>query len=122
MSIPEPRLKIKSFGVIIIQILCFGLILVIVFILGRISAFSQNQPADPITVIYPPLVTPSKTIYGDPGALSEPSVWAFTGSKTGKTYYPKGCSGVNRIKPENRVYFINQQEAELAGYRRTTTC
>lgn len=46
----------------------------------------------------------------------------FVGSKTGTKYYPVGCSGINRIKEENRVYFTTEQEAMDKGYERTSTC
>ncbi len=46
----------------------------------------------------------------------------FTASKTGTKYYPAGCSGINRIKTENRVYFTTEQEAQDQGYTRTSTC
>ncbi len=47
---------------------------------------------------------------------------AFVASKTGEKYYPAGCSGINRIKPENRVYFSSEQDAQDKGYTRTSTC
>jgi hypothetical protein len=46
----------------------------------------------------------------------------FVASKTGTKYYPPDCSGINRIKIENRVYFATEQEAQDKGYTRTTTC
>lgn len=46
----------------------------------------------------------------------------FIASKTGTKYYPVGCGGINRIKEENRVYFITEQEAIDKGYERTSTC
>jgi hypothetical protein len=46
----------------------------------------------------------------------------FVASKTGTKYYPAGCSGINRIKEENRVYFNTEQEAINKGYERTSTC
>ena len=46
----------------------------------------------------------------------------FVASKTGAKYYSIGCSGINRIKEENRVYFKTEQEAIDKGYERTSTC
>jgi hypothetical protein len=46
----------------------------------------------------------------------------FTASKSGKNYYPAGCAGINRIKPENRIYFSTEKEAQEKGYVRTLTC
>jgi hypothetical protein len=47
---------------------------------------------------------------------------SFVASKTGKKYYPAGCAGINRIKPENRVYFSSEKDAQEKGYERTATC
>lgn len=47
---------------------------------------------------------------------------AFLASKNGTKYYPNGCSAANRIKPENRVWFQSEEEAQSAGFSRTTSC
>lgn len=47
---------------------------------------------------------------------------AFVASKTGKTFYPAGCAGINRIKVENRIYFATEKEAEDRGLTRSVTC
>ena len=122
MSIPETLLKIKPLGIIILKIASLILILGLVFSLGRISALSASQTIDPIEVIYPPLVKTSIPHYNETGNTTEPESWAFAGSKTGKTYYPKDCTGLARVKPENRIYFTTSQQAETAGYHPTTTC
>lgn len=122
MSIPETRLKIKSLGITFLKIACICLILGLVFTLGRISALSQKEPTEPIKATYPPLVKTSIPHYSQSGTASEPELWAAAGSKTGKTYYPKGCSGLTRVKPENRVYFSTTQEAEMEGYKKSTGC
>lgn len=41
---------------------------------------------------------------------------AFAGSKNGSKYYTPGCAGLERIKPENRVWFKNAEDATLQGY------
>jgi hypothetical protein len=40
----------------------------------------------------------------------------YVGSKNGKKYYTPGCSGTNRIKPENYVWFQSVEDATLQGY------
>ena len=123
MIIPETRLKIKSFVILVLKAFSLVIILGTVFLLGRISVLSsQNQETRPIQVIYPPLVKNDIPKYQEMGNSSEPETWTFAGSKTGKTYYSKGCTGLNRIKPENRVYFITAQDAETAGYHISATC
>lgn len=43
-------------------------------------------------------------------------------SKKGKKYYYSWCSGGNRIKPANRVFFDNAALAEAAGYTIAASC
>ncbi len=43
-------------------------------------------------------------------------------SKSGKRYYYLNCSGVSRIKEENKVYFASEQEAEAAGLTLAANC
>ncbi len=122
MSISDILLKIKPLGILILKIACIILLLGLVFSLGRISALSQNNSREPLQILYPPLVKTAPILYGDIKNAAEPESWMFAGSKTGKTYYPKGCSGLTRVKLENRVYFSTTQEAENAGYHISTTC
>ncbi len=43
-------------------------------------------------------------------------------SKNGVRYYYENCSGIKRIKVENRVYFSSEKEAENAGYTIANNC
>lgn len=43
-------------------------------------------------------------------------------SKKGSVYYLPWCAYVRRIKPENRVTFNSEAEAQSAGYVRSTAC
>lgn len=143
MNIPKPPEKIKSLGTrgqecIKIAGECTVLILVLVaaFLLGRISVLQIKATTEPIRVIYPPLVSTNVPKFiesgisptaQDAGIVSnpvsgEPANWLFAASKTGKTYYPKDCSGLNRVHVENRVYFTTETQAQSAGYTRSTTC
>ncbi len=47
---------------------------------------------------------------------------SYVASKNGTKYYALSCSGVSRIKEENKVYFNSQSEAESAGYSKSETC
>jgi hypothetical protein len=40
----------------------------------------------------------------------------YVGSKNGTKYYTPGCSGTNRIKPENYIWFQSVEDATLQGY------
>ena len=47
---------------------------------------------------------------------------AFVASKNGTRYYLPECSGVNRIKEENRIWFANEEEALAEGYTPAKNC
>lgn len=47
---------------------------------------------------------------------------AYFASKRGSKYYPFGCSAGKSIKEENRVYFDTEQEAQKAGYSKSSSC
>lgn len=40
----------------------------------------------------------------------------FVGSRNSNKYHPLNSTGAKQILPKNRVYFLNVQEAEWAGY------
>jgi len=46
----------------------------------------------------------------------------YVASKTGKNYYFISCSGVKRIKEENRVFFNTKEDAENRGLIPSKTC
>ena len=52
----------------------------------------------------------------------QPQEKGYVASKNGKMYYTKGCSGANRIKPENEVWFSTELEAEKSGYTKSSLC
>ncbi len=60
-----------------------------------------------------PVATAPQT--GTPGV-------GFVASKSGKKYYLPTCSGVSRIKEENRVWFATKEDAESAGLTPATNC
>jgi hypothetical protein len=43
-------------------------------------------------------------------------------SKNGERFYTPGCSGIDRILPENRIYFSSQEEAEASGRSLAKAC
>lgn len=46
----------------------------------------------------------------------------YVASKNGEAYYLPWCSGANRIKEENKIWFASKEEAEGRGYRPAKTC
>jgi len=47
---------------------------------------------------------------------------AYVASKTGKKYHLPWCSGAQRIKEENKVWFDSKEAAEQAGYTPAANC
>ncbi len=43
-------------------------------------------------------------------------------SVTGSVYYYSNCSGLSRIKPENRMYFDSVEDAEMSGLSLAKNC
>ena len=50
--------------------------------------------------------------------LKAPEGAAFVASRRGKNYYPLSSRNAESLKPENRIYFSDEEEAEKAGYKR----
>lgn len=133
MSIPETLIKIKGRGGLglLAQGVTGILILGSFFMLGRVSVLASKQAtSEPIDAVLPPLVATNVPKY-EPGgsgkapimeSVQEPTLWAVAASKTGKVYYPKTCTGLGRVKPENRVYFASEQEAQQAGLTKSAAC
>lgn len=46
----------------------------------------------------------------------------YVASKNGSKYYLTSCSGANRIKEENKVWFDTAKEAEEEGYGPAKNC
>lgn len=43
-------------------------------------------------------------------------------SKNGTRYYYSHCTGINRIKEENKIYFQSKEEAEARGLTLASAC
>lgn len=88
--------------------LSFLLIAVIGFGLGRFSYVLDGR----------------ETIKADEINLGDitASVGVFIASKNGTAYYLPSCSGVSRIKEENKIWFSSREEAESLGYKPALNC
>jgi hypothetical protein len=142
----EQKLIIFLKKPVVLRSLYFISCMVISFGLGIITEYSIINQSNKPTVELPAKPTPLALRYKTPApeniydtipaenisddqsspettTISLPDTTKqFVGSKTGTKYYPPDCSGINRIKIENRVYFTTEQEAQDKGYTRTTTC
>lgn len=125
MSIHDLNQKIKSLLstddfkdiVILLTIVIVG---VGSFFLGRLSIIKHSNETVNSTTNHEDKISLGTTIKALPESIVPNH--AFVASRNGTKYYPKGCSGINRIKEENRIYFETEEEAQGAGRTRTTTC
>lgn len=95
------------------------------FGLGRLSVEPHKTP---LRVLYPgaTVVEPLENLAAIAEAASFPDdargVGNVVASKNGTKYYLTTCSGANRIKQENRVYFDSIEAARAAGYEPAANC
>ena len=87
----------------------FFVIAVFSFFLGRISV--DNEKAF--------IVNSYKT---DSGTNSQITTGNIAASINGTKYYYTWCSGINRIKEENLIYFNTEEEAQATGYTLAKNC
>lgn len=126
--------KIKQFiesdgGKDILTVLIVILVGLASFGLGRLSKNNSNagikieypsqlnQASNAISGIQSPELTPTiNQIIQNSGGKS------YFASRIGSKYYSIGCSAGKNIKQENRIYFPSTDEAERAGYERSSSC
>lgn len=87
------------------------------FGLGRATAPMPTRA--PLTV--EPLPIAAQLSDGGQPAAAKTS-GAFVASKNGTKYYLPICSGANRIKEANKIWFSTVQEAEENGYEPAKNC
>jgi len=46
----------------------------------------------------------------------------YVASSRGKYYYPSNCSYAKQLSPANLLNFFSEEEAEKAGYQKSTRC
>lgn len=100
-----------AFGVGLVAFTAFGL--------GRATA--PMPPKSQVTVEPLPLAASA----GESAVPTEPIVNAagsLVASKNGTKYYLPSCSGANRIKDENRIWFATAEEARENGYEPAANC
>ena len=72
-----------------------------------LSAQALSEPTIPSPATLKNTITPIST---------SSATGMYAGSKNGTKYYTPGCSGLDRIKPENLIWFKNEEDARLQGY------
>lgn len=114
----EKGLLIKNDLFIIILIFLVSLAS---FGLGKLSSLEKKKV--PISILnkqektYASVLNSLKT---NTDKDSEKAV--IVASKTGKKYYYSWCSGVNRIKEENKIWFNSTEEARARGLTPASGC
>ena len=135
-SIKEIFDKIKAKEKIITENTTIFTMLIIILIafssfgLGRLSVIEENKT--PISIQNSQnsnLATISKTTIGDspkPVGVAPPQVLPnggkYVASKNSDKYHAPWCSGAQRIKEENKIWFNTKEEAEQAGYTPASNC
>jgi len=132
MSISDLMYKIKStFRSVDIDKVTLVYLCIIVgvgigsFGLGRLSVDDNSNDSGSIIITEnkDSLLSQDKNNYDN--SVIQPISSAerrYVASKNGKMYYPLGCSGAKRIKPENEVWFSTAEDAEKSGYTLSVTC
>jgi len=126
-NIPELLASRKAAdAVLVIAVILLGLLS---FGLGRLSvesgssrgvAFCDELP--PSTVSAAILNASPDTTLDNAGIVTPSQEASFVGSKNGSVYHFPWCSGAQRIKEENKIWFSSKEDAERAGYRPASNC
>lgn len=118
----ETGLSIKNDLFIIILIFLVGLTS---FGLGKISTFERKKIPISIlnkqTSMYASVAESIKTTGGQENTKTQEK-GIVVASKSGKKYYYPWCSGVDRIKEENKVWFNSIEEAKARGLTPASGC
>lgn len=98
---------------------------VISFYLGYVAR-AETAQATPVLIECPAeAYIPKGALSGDTSSktsLTLPKSGAYVASKNGTKYYSLDCSGVSRIKEENKIWFDTAESAESAGYSLAVAC
>ncbi|HEY4493460.1 MAG TPA: hypothetical protein VJB98_02475 [Candidatus Paceibacterota bacterium] len=112
----QERFKSAFIPIIIILVASFS------FGLGRLSKIEENKPD---LVIEQPLNFAPEvlgaTLAGQ-AARESGGVQNYVASRNGTKYYLLSCSGVSRIKEENKIYFSSKEQAEARGLTPAANC
>lgn len=109
-------------AVVIIAVALIG------FGLGRLSRLAERKT--PIRIEYFATSSQEAAVSGSinserqnpAAAIQGQSEKIFVASKNGKNYHYPWCSGAQRIKEENKIWFPSREEAESKGYTPAANC
>ncbi len=115
-----PEILYSRKGINTALILLIALLGVLSFGLGRLSAQTNSKASILSCESATPIIYNTDTIISDD--INEVSSGTIVASKNGSVYHFPWCSGAQRIKEENKVWFASKEEAEKAGYRPAANC
>ena len=115
--VPERGRDGKSFSERWFIPLSITLLVLIGFGFGRLSA---RAPREAVKILKTEEGQKPLEVLEKKGQTA--TLGSFVASKNGKKYYPLSCSGANRIKEENKIYFTTGEQAERAGYGKAANC
>lgn len=109
------------------DVLTIGIIVIVgigSFFLGRWSNIEVSRASQaPITEPAPvEIVQTNQSSQTEEKAPESTVPGSFFASKNGTKYYPEGCSGINRIKPENLIGFETEAVAQATGRTKSSVC
>jgi hypothetical protein len=100
------------------------------YLIGNMNALESNLSE--IQIVYPDAIAIKsdtkveeiKSTEVSPSNNKETNLATgnIVASKNGKRYYYPNCGGINRIKPENRIYFETKEQAEAKGLTLASGC
>ncbi|MBI3442207.1 MAG: hypothetical protein HY007_00330 [Candidatus Sungbacteria bacterium] len=89
------------------------------FGLGRLSvSLPQKEPIR----LEDPASSEERTVSSTTPTAVALKNGSFVASKSGSVYYAVWCSGVSRIREENKVWFKTKEDAKAQGYRPAKNC
>jgi hypothetical protein len=117
----EKGLKIKDDLYIVLLIILVG---TASYGLGKISSFEKNKA--PISVLktkdYMLATVSNNSLTNNTKNTTASPSGLVVASKSGTKYYYPWCTGVSRIKEENKVWFNTIEEAKAVGLTPATNC
>jgi hypothetical protein len=111
------------FSVVLLGVISFGL--------GRLSVMTDTDggialcevPAQQVATVLSASSSEMTTQNLQPGTdAMGAGKGTYVASKNGTAYHFPWCSGAQRIKEENKIWFATKEEAKQAGYRPAGNC
>lgn len=117
----------------LVIVLCLGIVFMGLtsFYLGILLGMHMEKDTQGVVVEYPPYLEPISMKIGDTSTNTAPSQLStgstanqgiYVASKSGTRYYLPTCSGVSRIKEENKIWFQTKEQAEARGLLPAANC